>query len=176
MPNRASTQADRKFNAVLYGIPECSKGTKKHDQPKKDLTNVISAISHVDRELLQLIHKISVWRNMYKESSLWPRPAYILFKITRTIDVICLLYKRSSFPNNISIKPHMSQAECTIESLLMKKRWCHPNWYIFIDRKSIIIQAANIYVNNKLHGKVCKSTFTLSSELSSANNCIFSRT
>ena len=30
-PNSTSAQADRKFNAVLYGIPECSKGTKKHN-------------------------------------------------------------------------------------------------------------------------------------------------
>ena len=31
MLNSPSSQADRKFNAVLYGIPECSKGTKKYD-------------------------------------------------------------------------------------------------------------------------------------------------
>ena len=50
----------------------------------------------------------------------------------------------------------------------MKERW-----HLIqtgIDRKSIKIQAANIYVNNKLHGKVYISSFTLSSELSSTNN------
>ena len=31
MPNSASAQADQRFNIVLYGIPECSKGTKKYD-------------------------------------------------------------------------------------------------------------------------------------------------
>ena len=49
----------------------------------------------------------------------------------------------------------MSQAERTIESLLMKERW-----HLIqtgIDHKSIKIQAANIYVNNKLQGKVCNS-------------------
>ena len=49
MPNSASAQADRKFNAVLYGLPECSKGTKKYDRAKQDLTNVITAVSHVDQ-------------------------------------------------------------------------------------------------------------------------------
>ena len=62
----------------------------------------------------------------------------------------------------------MSQAECTIESLLMKERWRLIQ--TGIDRKSIKIQAANIYVNNKLHGKVSNSSFTLSSELSCHNN------
>ena len=50
----------------------------------------------------------------------------------------------------------MSQAERTIESLLTKERW-HPI-QTGIDRKSIKIKAANIYVNNKLqpvNGKVC---------------------
>ena len=51
MPNSASTQADRKFNAVLYGIPECSKGTKKYDRAKQGLTNVITAVSNVDHEI-----------------------------------------------------------------------------------------------------------------------------
>ena len=31
MLNSASSQADQKFNAVLYGIPECLKGTKRYD-------------------------------------------------------------------------------------------------------------------------------------------------
>ena len=93
--------------------------------------------------------------------------SYII-KLTRTIDVISLLSNHSSLPNNISIKPDMSQAECTTESLLMKERWRLIQ--TGIDCKSIKIQAANIYVNNKLYGKVCNSSFTLSSEMSSANN------
>ena len=50
----------------------------------------------------------------------------------------------------------------------MKERWRLIQ--TGIDRKSIKIQAANIYVNNKLHGKVCNSSFALSSELTSNNN------
>ena len=62
----------------------------------------------------------------------------------------------------------MSQAKRIIESLLMKKRWSLIQ--TGIDRKSFRKQAANIYVKNKLHGKVCKLSFTLLSELSSPNN------
>ena len=166
MPNSASTQADREFNAVLYGILECSKGTKKYDQAKQDLTNVITAVSHVDHEITSQNIRDCLRLGKYKESAKRPRP--ILIKLTRAIDVISLLSNRNSLPNNISIKPDMSQAKRTIESLLMKERWRLIQ--TGIDHKSIKIQAANIYVNNKLHGKVCNSSFALSSELSSNNN------
>ena len=164
--NGISAQDDRKFNAVLYGIPECSKGTKKYDRAKQDLTNVISAVSHVDREITSQSIRDCFRLGKYKESAERPRP--ILIKLTRAIDVINLLSNRSSFPKNISIKPDMTQAERTIESLLMKERWRLIQ--TGIDRKSIKIQAANIYVNNKLHGKVSISSLTLSSELSCHNN------
>ena len=62
----------------------------------------------------------------------------------------------------------MSQAKCIIEPLLMKQRWSLIQ--TGIDHKCIRIQAANIYVKNKLHGKVCNLSFTLLSELSSPNN------
>ena len=47
-PNSISIQANWKCNAILYGIPEYSKGTKKYDWAKQDITNVISNVSHVD--------------------------------------------------------------------------------------------------------------------------------
>ena len=107
MPNSTSAQADQIFNAVLYGIPECLKGTKKYDRAKQDLTNVITAVSHVDREITsQNIH--DCFRlGKYKESAKRPHP--ILIKLTGAIDVISLLFNRNSLPNNISIKPDMSQ-------------------------------------------------------------------
>ena len=45
----------------------------------------------------------------------------------------------------------MSQAKYIIESLLMKERWSLIQ--TGIDHKSIRIEAENIYVKNKLHGK-----------------------
>ena len=122
LPNSASAQADRKFNAVLYGIPECLKGTKKYDQAKQDLANVISAVSHVDHEITSQNIRNCFCLGKYKVSAKWPRP--ILSKLRRAIDVISLLSNRSFLPNNISIKPDMLQAKRTIESLLMKERWC----------------------------------------------------
>ena len=62
----------------------------------------------------------------------------------------------------------MSQAKRIIESLLMKERLSLIQ--TGIDRKSIRIQAANIYVKNKLHGKVFNLAFTILSEFSTPNN------
>ena len=100
-PNSISIQADQKRNAILYGIPEYSKGTKIYDWAKHHLTNVISTVSHVDSEItLQSIHDF--FRvGKYKESV--ERSCPMLIKVTKAIDVISLLSNHSSFPNNISI-------------------------------------------------------------------------
>ena len=53
------------MQCCMVAIPECSKGTKKYDQAKQDLTNVISTVSHVT---IKSLHKIfvtaSVWGNI----------------------------------------------------------------------------------------------------------------
>ena len=74
MLNSTSSQADRKFNAVLYGIPECLKGTKKYDQAKQELTNVVSTVSHVDREITLQNIRDCFHLGKYKECAIWPRP------------------------------------------------------------------------------------------------------
>ena len=35
-----SPQQDRKFNVVVYGIEECTKGTPRHEHSDLDLSNV----------------------------------------------------------------------------------------------------------------------------------------
>ena len=92
---------------------------KKYDWAKQDLTNVISTVSHVDRKITSQNIRDCFRLGKYQECAKRPRP--ILIKLTRDIDVISLLSNHSSLPNNISIKPDMSQAENTIESLLMKE-------------------------------------------------------
>ena len=76
MPNSASAQADRKFNAVLYGLPQCSKGTKKYDRAKQDLTNVITAVSHVNREITSQSIRDCFRLGKYKESAKRPCTSY----------------------------------------------------------------------------------------------------
>ena len=86
--------------------------------------NVISTVSHihVDSEITSQNICDCFCLGKYKESA--ERPCPILIKLTRATDVTSLLSNHSSLPNNILIKPDMSKAKCTIESLLMKGRWC----------------------------------------------------
>ena len=106
-PNNLNVQADRKYNSVLYGIPEWSKGTKKYDRAKQNFTNVVSTVSHVDTS-----QNIATWLLLSEE-----------------IQGIC--WTTTSYPNqtnqsnsnNISIKSDMSKSKHTIELLLMKERW-----------------------------------------------------
>lgn len=114
--NGLNIQADRKYNAVLYGIPECPKGTKKFDRTKKDLTSVISTISPVVGEITPQSIRDCFRLGKYKESAERPRP--ILIKLTRAIDVINLLSNRSSLPDDISIKPDMTQTERSLSHYL----------------------------------------------------------
>ena len=153
----ASPQNDRKFNTIIYGIPECLKGTKKSDRTKCDLTNVISAVSPVDNDITSHSIRDCFRLGRYQEHADRPHP--ILIKFTRAIDAASLLSKRSSLPDKIFIKPDMSQAERFIESLLLKERWCLIQ--SGTNRKSIRIQSTNIYVDDKLHGKVHNSSFEL---------------
>ena len=161
----SSTQVDRKFNVVIYGILECPKGTKRHDRTKQDLSNVISAVSQVDSDITSHSIRDCFRLGQYKEHAERPRP--LLIKLNRTIDVASLLSKRSSLPKDISIKPDMSHAERTTESVLMKERWRLIQ--SGIDRKTIRIQSTNIYVNNKLHGKACNSSFVPSPTPNTSN-------
>ena len=82
MRNSTSAQADQKFSAVLFGISECLKGTKKHDRAKQDLTNVISAVSHIDHEITTYTRDC-FHLGKYKQSAKQPCP--ILIKLTRAI-------------------------------------------------------------------------------------------
>ena len=56
-------------NSMQCGIPECSKGTKKYDQAKQDLTNVITAVSHVDHEITSQNIRDCFRLGKYRESA-----------------------------------------------------------------------------------------------------------
>ena len=84
--------------------------------------NVISTVSHVhvDSEITSQNICDCFCLGKYKESA--ERPCPILMKLTRAIDVTSLLSNHGSLPNNIL--QTCPKAKCTIESLLIKGRWC----------------------------------------------------
>ena len=42
---------ERKFNIVVYGINECSKGTPRHRRLQSDLSSVVSVLSKLDNNI-----------------------------------------------------------------------------------------------------------------------------
>lgn len=150
-----SSQQDRRFNVVIYGIEECPKGTARHERSGLDLSNVVKLITKVDENINPLsirdLHRLG----KYQDNSIRPRP--ILTKFNRAIDVSLLLSKTGSLPNGIRIKPDMTPEERHTESILLKERWAliQKN----IERKVIKIRGSRLFVNNKLHGEVKNSSF-----------------
>ena len=152
------TQNDRKFNIVVYGIDECSKGTPKNERLNHDLDKVTSIITKGENSISPLSIRDLVRLGKYHEQLKQPRP--LLVKLNRSIDASALLLKARSLPKTIRIKPDMSQADRLVESLLLKERWSLIQ--NSIDRKVIKIRSNKIFVHKKLHGQVKNSTFVLS--------------
>lgn len=157
------TQDDRKFNVVIYGINECSKGTPKNERLNHDLDKVTSIIAKGDNCISPLSIRDLLRLGKYREQSKRPRP--ILVKLNRAIDVLVLLSKAKSLPTNIKLKPDMSPTERLVESLLLKERWSLIQRGI--DRRTIKIRSNKIFVQQNLHGQVIDSTFALVSADSS---------
>ncbi|XP_065895940.1 uncharacterized protein [Dysidea avara] len=112
-------QGDRKFNVVIYGINECSKGTPRNKRLTHDLDKVTSIVTEGENSINPLSIRDLLRLGKYRDQSTKPRP--ILVRLTRTIDVSLLLSKAKSLSKDIRIKPDMSQEERLIESLLLKE-------------------------------------------------------
>ena len=148
-------QEDRKFNVVIYGIKECSKGTPRNERLNHDLDKVTSIVTQGENSVSPLSIRDLLRLGKYHDQSKKPRP--ILVKLNRTIDVTTLLIKARSLPKEIRIKPDMSHEERLTESLLLKERWSLIQ--TGIKRKVIRIRANKIFLKNKLHGQIIDSSF-----------------
>ena len=160
-------QADRKFNIVIYGISECSKGTPRHERLKHDLDKVTQIVAEGENSISPLSIRDLFRLGKYCDQLSKPRP--ILVRLTRTIDVSLLLSKARTLPKEIRIKPSMTREERLTESLLLKERWSLIQSSSF-ERKAIKIGQNKIYVHNKLHGQIINSTFVPAQSKSSVTD------
>ena len=151
---------DRRFNIVIFGIPECDPGTSRFTRMAQDSTNVVSALQNIDSNLSESVVRDCFRLGKYKQNS--SRPRSILAKLCRTIDVVNILSKKDVYPNEITIKPDMSPEERSIEAELLKQRWSLIQYGI--DRKFIKIKKASIYVSNKFYGSIKKLKFIMATE------------
>ena len=88
-------QGDRKFNVVIYGIIECSKGTPRNERLTHDLDKVTSIVTEGENSINPLsIHDL-LRLGKYRDQSTKPRP--ILVRLTRTIEYHCSYLKLNHF-------------------------------------------------------------------------------
>ena len=118
--SRNSLSAPSKLSLVVYGIPECRKGTPLTDRCRQDLDNVASLFSELDSNI-SLQSLTNCFRlGKYNESQ---RSRPLLVKFIRFTDVSSVLSKRGSLEHPYLIKTLMSPAERKCEHILLKERW-----------------------------------------------------
>ena len=153
-PLPAAVTSDRKFNVVVFGVPELPKGSSRYTRSHKDYNNVCSLISKLEKgsdhkSLVRDCHRVGRY-DMNK-----CRPILVL--LNSTADVRNILSKCHSLSSPVSIKPDRSTTERKIEAILLKERW--KLIQLGMDRRSIRLRNSAIYVNGRLHGRVTGSVF-----------------
>ena len=142
---------ERKFNVVIYGVEECSKGTSKVERLKGDMDRAVSTLSDLDNSIgtqsIKDVYRLGRFSTDRKK----PRP--LLVKFIRAADVSSVLLRRRSLQSStIYIKPDMSPTERKSESLLLKERWSLIQ--SGVPRSDIRIRGSRLFVRNKIHGQI----------------------
>jgi hypothetical protein len=148
---------ERKYNLIIYGIPECTQGTPRHERLVKDCEEVTSVLSSVNTNITT--NSIRDCYRLGKYLSDRTRP--LMAKLSRTSDVNSIFSQRSKlaqFPG-IYIKPDMTHQERTCHRILLKERWNLIN--SGVDKKTIKIKGSSLFVNNCKHGHISDSKFVL---------------
>ena len=154
MASTESTSA-RKFNVVLFGIAECSKGTKKFERDNLDLNKATAILTEVDNSVQPFSIRDTVRLGKYNPTG---RPRPVLVTLNRSSDVASLLSKRAQVKSPYVIKPDLSREARTIESHLLKARWSLLQ--AKTPKSDIKIRGDKLYVKGKLFGQADTTGFT----------------
>ena len=120
-PLRGEPQvSDRKFNIVVYGIQECSKGTRRLDRTKQDLEGLSSLLRTIDSSIQSQSIRDCFRLGKYRPDQL-PRP--LLVKLNRAADGQNLLYNRAGLRHPYNIKADLPYEIRKTESILLRERW-----------------------------------------------------
>lgn len=105
----STTNNDRKFNSIIYGIKECGSGVFRHQRLKQALDAASAIINKIDSEISSLSIRDSMRLGKYVKQ----RDRPLLVQLTRSADVATVLSKRSRSADtpNISIKPDLNKQE-----------------------------------------------------------------
>ena len=156
---KTSQNHDKKFNAVLHGVQECSSSMSKSARFESDLTSIVNILSSLDSSIQSQCYRLG------KFSTGASRPRPLLIKFVRVADVTSILSKKRNLSNPYSLKPDMSSEQRLQESVLMKERWILVQ--AGTERRNIRIRGNSLYVCGNLHGWVINSKFEHIAEASS---------
>ena len=168
-----SSNYERKYNVVLYGLDECPSGLTRSGRLESDLTNISNIFSELDSSIQPQSISDCYRLGKYLRDASRPRP--ILVKFVRVADISRIFANRRKLPTAISVKPDMSSAERKKHSILMQERWDLIQSGVL--RKDIKIRGDSLYVSNKKYGCVLNSKFELcSNSIQSSSLCGFTST
>ena len=149
-----SSQGDRKYNVVIFGVPESKKGLNKMLRQREDWDNVSRTFDEIGSDVSAQSIRDCFRLGKYVEGS---RTRPILVKLNRTADVSNVLSRSVSPGSAVSIKPDLSREDRVQRALLLKARW--ELIQSGIDKRDVRIRNASILVKGALYGKVEGSCF-----------------
>ena len=160
---RSATKAvvsneSRKFNIVVFGVSETTKGSSRFVRQNNDFLAVSSIITNLEEgtnhtTTIRDCHRLG----KYDHSGSRSRP--LLVTLNSTADVLRILSKRHLLPSSISIKADLSPTARKVETILLKERWRLIE--SGANRNSVKIRGTSLYLNGRPYGKVINFEFTL---------------
>ena len=155
------SESDRKYNVVLFGIPESSQGTPRFKRITNDYSEACSILSNLEKDDIKCNVRDCRRIGKYNIDNVRPRP--MLVTLNSTAEVRLILTNYSALPPTVTVKPDRSLSERKVDKILMSERWKLIK--AGSNRRSIRIRNSSIYLNGRLYGKVVDSTFSLSPSL-----------
>lgn len=154
-----SRNSERRFNMVVYGIPENPEGTLRTQRLENDLkecSNIIKTVCTATSA-----DPIVDCQRLGKYSKSEERSRPILLHLARALDVTRIMSNRKNLVSmpGISIKPHMSSHERKVESVLLKERRLLINSGSSRSDIKITPSKGELHLSNKILGKVDFSSY-----------------
>ena len=84
---------DKKFNVVVYGIPESPPNTDRQSRQKHDVEHVLKSLSDIDDKIKSSAFKDIYRLGKFRDNITKPRP--LLVKFLRSIDASNVLRNKS---------------------------------------------------------------------------------
>ena len=149
-PAEVSTlQNERRFNIVISGVEECSKGTSRKDRLKHDFNEITTLITNLDSQIESSTVRDHLRLGKFDPKS--KRPRRILVKLTRTSEVSSILSKSGSVRAPLRIEPDLSPQDRKMKAALMKERWTLLQ--SGLNRKDIKVRGSRLLVRNKVYAQ-----------------------